>query len=225
MATHLDLQEQEQLDALRAFWKQYGNLITWTLTAVLAGFALWNGWQWYQRDQGAKAGAMFDEVEQAIQKGELDKAQRLFDQLRDRYQRTVFVPQAALSLARLQLDQNKPDAAQASLTWVTQSAAEPEYQTVAHLRLAGLLMDQKKYDDALKQLDAAKSPAFAGLVADRRGDVLQAADRKPEAIAAYQAAWKALPETLEYRRILEAKLTALAAAPVPAEPAASGGKP
>jgi predicted negative regulator of RcsB-dependent stress response len=54
MASALDLQEQEQLDNLKAFWNQYGNLITWTLLtlALLAGFAGWNGWNWYQRDQG-----------------------------------------------------------------------------------------------------------------------------------------------------------------------------
>ena len=45
MATSLDLQEQEQVDALKAFWKQYGNLITWVLTLALAAFAAWNGWQ------------------------------------------------------------------------------------------------------------------------------------------------------------------------------------
>ena len=60
MASPLDLQEQEQVDALKAFWKQYGNLITWTLTLVLAGFAAWNGWNWWQREQGVKAGAFRD---------------------------------------------------------------------------------------------------------------------------------------------------------------------
>ena len=55
MATHLDLEEQEQLDQLKHFWKQYGNLITWVLIAVLAGFAAWNGWNWWQRDQAVKA--------------------------------------------------------------------------------------------------------------------------------------------------------------------------
>ena len=64
MATPLDLQEQEQLDAIKSFWKQYGNLITWTLILVLGAFAAWNGWNWYQRDQGIKAGAMFDELDE-----------------------------------------------------------------------------------------------------------------------------------------------------------------
>ncbi len=221
MATQLDLQEQEQLDALKAFWKQYGNLITWLLTLVLGAFAAWNGWQWYQRDQGVKAGAMYDEVDKAVQQGDADKAGRLFAELRDRYSRTAFVPQAGLAVAKLQLDKAKTDEAKASYAWVAQNAGEEEYQTVAQLRLAGIHLDAKQYDEALKALDAAKAPTFAALVADRRGDVLLAQGKRAEAVAAYQIAWKALSPTLDYRRLVEAKLTSLAAPPQPA----SGAQP
>jgi len=81
------------------------------------------------------------------------------------------------------------------------------------LRLAGLLLQAKDYDAALKQLDAAKAPTFAALVADRRGDVLLAQGKADEARVAYQAAWKAMDEKVEYRRLIDAKLTALGAAP------------
>ena len=222
MATQLDLQEQEQIDALKAFWKQYGNLITWTLTIVLAAFAGWNGWQWYQREQAGKAAVMHDEVEKAVGEGDVDKASRLFGDLRERYAGTVFSAQAALSVARLQAEKGKADDAKATLTWVAGQAGEEEYRTVAQLRLAGLHLDAKQYDEALKALDAAKSPAFEGLVADRRGDVLLAQGKKPEAVTAYQAAYKSLAPTVEYRRLVEAKLTSLAAAP---EKPASGVQP
>jgi predicted negative regulator of RcsB-dependent stress response len=222
MATQLDLQEQEQLDAVKVFWKQYGNLITWTVTLVLAAFAGWNGWQWYQRDQAAKAGAMFDEVDKAIQAADLDKAGRLFAELRDRYGTTAFVPQAALSLARVQIEKGKADDARATLTWVADKAGDPEYQTAALLRLAGIHLDDKKYEEAMKALGEAKAPTFEGLVADRRGDVLLAQGKRAEAVAAYQAAYKALDEKVEYRRLVEAKLTSLAAAP---DKPASGAQP
>ena len=221
MATQLDLQEQEQLDALKAFWKQYGNLITWSLTLVLGAFAAWNGWQWYQRDQGVKAGAMYDEVDKAVQQGDAEKAARLFVDLRERYARTAFVPQAGLAVAKLQLDKAKTDEAKASYTWVAQNAAEEEYQTVAQLRLAGIYLDAQQFDEALKALDAAKAPTFAALAADRRGDVLLAQGKRAEAVTAYQAAWKALSPTLDYRRLVEAKLISLAAPPQPA----SGAQP
>jgi predicted negative regulator of RcsB-dependent stress response len=222
MATQLDLQEQEQLDSLKSFWKQYGNLITWTLIAVLTVFAAWNGWNWYQREQATKAGALYDEVDRAIQAGELDKATRLYADLRERFKATAFVPQAGLALAKLQLDKDKLEEARATLTAVSEQAPEEEYRTVALLRLAGIHLDAKKFDEALKALDAAKAPSFAALIADRRGDVLMAQGKKAEAVTAYQAAYKDMPETVEYRRLVEAKLTALAAAP---EKAASGAKP
>ena len=215
MATQLDLQEQEQIDALKAFWKQYGNLITWTITLVLAAFAAWNGWQWYQRDLSVKASVMHDEVDKAVAAGDVDKAVRVFGDLRERFARTTFAPQAALALAKLQHEKGKVDDARGTLAWVATDAHDEEYRSVALLRLAGLDLDAKKYDEALKSLDAAKSPSFAGLVADRRGDVLLAQGKKAEAVAAYQAAWKALPPTVDYRRLVEAKLTSLGAAPEP----------
>jgi predicted negative regulator of RcsB-dependent stress response len=219
MATQLDLQEQEQLDELKAFWKQYGNLITWLLILVLGAFAAWNGWNLYQRDQSAKAGLLFDELDRAAQANDADRAGKVFADLKDRFPRTAYAEQAGLMAAKLQLDKGQADVARASLAWVADNAAEDEYRTIAHLRLAGLLLDQKQYDEALKQLAAATSREFQPLVDDRRGDVLLAQGRKDEAKAAYQAAYKGLDDKLDYRKIVDAKLTALGAAPV--SPAAS----
>ena len=219
MATQLDLQEQEQLDQLKAFWNRYGNLLTWALVVVLAGFAGWNGWNWYQRDQGLKAGAMFDELERAVQAGDADRSARVFADLKERYGSTVFAAQGGLSAARVQFDKGQLDAAKASLAWVAEHAGEAELQTVARLRLAAVLMDARQYDEALRQLDGARAAGFEALVADRRGDILAAQGQPAAARDAYQAAWKAMDAKVDYRQLIEAKLTALGAAP---EAAASG---
>lgn len=221
MASNLDLQEQEQLDELKAFWKQYGNLITWGLTLVLAGFAALNGWNWWQREQGAKAGAMFDELDRAVQAGNADQAGRVFNDMKERYARATYTAQGGLLAAKLQADKGRADAAQANLGWVAEHASDEEYQALAHLRLAALLLDKKDYDGALKQVDSVKSPEFAALADDRRGDILLAQGKKDEAVKAFQAAWKAMNEQLDYRRVVESKLASLGAAPE-AVPAASG---
>jgi predicted negative regulator of RcsB-dependent stress response len=83
MATNLDLEEQEQLDQLKHFWKKNGNLITWVLIAALAGYAAWNGWNYWQREQSVKAGAMFDELDRAAQAGDADKVTRVFADLKE----------------------------------------------------------------------------------------------------------------------------------------------
>ena len=225
MATQLDLQEQEQLDALKAFWNKQGNLITWVLVLVLAAFAGWNGWQWYQRDQAQKAAAMFDELDRAAAAGDAERAGRVFADLRERYPRTAFAQQGGLLAARVQFEKGQGDAARATLNWVADNAIEDEMRTVARLRLAALQAEAKQHDDALETLAAAPAPGFEALVDDRRGDILLAQGKTAEARAAYQAAYKAMGERADYRRLIEAKLTALGAAPVaPAAAASEAGR-
>lgn len=213
MATHLDLEEQEQLDAVKHFWKRYGNLIVGLLTVLLLCFSAWNGWNWWQRDQAAKAGAMFDELERAAQARDADKAGRIFGDLKDRYGRTSFAQQGGLLSARVQAEAGQTDAAKAALEWVGAHATETEYQTIARLRLAGIFLDAKQYEDALKQIDSATAEGFEALVEDRRGDVLFAQSKTDEAKAAYKKALQAMDPKIEYRRLIEAKLTSMGSPP------------
>jgi predicted negative regulator of RcsB-dependent stress response len=225
MASPLDLQEQEQLDELKSFWKQYGNLITWTLTLALAGFAAWNGWQWWQREQAAKAGALYDELDRLGNAGDAARVAQAFGDLKERFPRTLQAQQGALLAAKVQAEKGQADAALATLSWLADNGEDDELRVVARLRAAGVLMDQKKFDEAAKQLDAAqqgKAREFDALIADRRGDLLAVQGKRAEAIAAYQAAHKTLDEKVEYRNLIDAKLTALGAAPAPA---ASGVQP
>jgi predicted negative regulator of RcsB-dependent stress response len=213
MATHLDLEEQEQLDQLKAFWNQYGNLITWLLVLLLGGYAAWNGWNLYQRDQGAKAGSLFDEIERAAQATDSDRATRIFADMKERYPRTTFTAQAGLVAARVASEKGQYDAAKASLAWVADNAGDSAYKSIARLRLAGLLLDTAKYDEALKQLDGVESPEFLALADDRRGDILLAQGKSAEAQAAYLKAWTAMDPKADYRRLVEAKLNLLGVQP------------
>jgi predicted negative regulator of RcsB-dependent stress response len=222
MATHLDLEEQEQLDQLKAFWKQYGNLITWVLIAVLGAYAAWHGWNLYQRDQGGKAGSLYDEIERAAQDVDSERATRIFADMQSRYPGATFTHQAGLIAARVASEKGQYDAARASLAWVAEHASDAGHRSIARLRLAGLLLDTAKYDEALKQLDAIDSKEFAALAADRRGDVLLAQGKSSEAQAAYLKAWNAMDAKVDYRRLIEAKLNLLGVQP--AMGAASGAE-
>src|SRR5947209_9109847 len=110
MASHLDLEEQEQLDQVKAFWQQYGNLVTWLLVIALGAYAAWNGWNWYQRDQATKAGAMYDELDAAAQVGDADRANRVFADLRGRYPGTAFAEQGGLVAARVLFEKGQAEA-------------------------------------------------------------------------------------------------------------------
>jgi predicted negative regulator of RcsB-dependent stress response len=220
MASHLDLEEQEQLDQLKAFWKSYGNLITWLVTLVLLAFAGWNGWNWWQRDQAGKAAAMFEAIEPAVQAGDAEKVGRVFGDLKERFPRTVYAAQAALLAAKVQLGKEQADAARASLAWAAENAGEAEYRDIARLRLAGLQLDAKQLDEAGKSLDGIKGTDFAALVADRRGDLALLQNKPDAARAEFLKAYAGLDKTLDYRRLVEAKLASLGVEPPDA--AASG---
>lgn len=232
MANNLDLQEQEQLDALKAFWARYGNLITWTLVLVLGGFAAWNGWNWWQREQGAKAGALFEELDRAVATGDLARVAQAQKDLQERFSKTVVAQHGALGASRLQAERGQADAAKASLKWAAENGPDAELRVVARLRLAGSQADAKQFDEALKtlsEIDAGRAASFAALIEDRRGDVLQAQGKKAEAVAAYQRAFAAMGEKVDYRRLVEAKLGALGALPPAAAASAaapaSGARP
>ena len=209
MASHLDLEEQEQLAELKHFWKSYGNLISWVLIVILSAYAAWNGYHYWERTQSAKASALYDEVEKAVAANDVARVERSLADMKDKFGSTHFAHQAGLLAARNLYDQGKADQAKAILSWVADSAPTPALKDVARLRLASLLWEVKALDEALKQLNAPFTPEMAGLASDLRGDVLQAKGQASEAVAAYQQAWKQIPATSDYRRMVQAKLSAL----------------
>lgn len=213
MANNLDLEEQEQLDQIKHFWKQYGNWITWVLIVVLGAYAGWNGFQYWQRNQASQAAAMFDELDRAVKAADAARVERAFGDMKDKFGSTAYAHQAALMVAGYQQGAGKPDAAKAALTWVTEKSSDPGYQASARLRLADLHMQGKALDEALKLLEATFPASFEPMALDRRGDVLMLQGKRSEAIDAYAKAFAKFEERIEYRRLVEVKLNALGVDP------------
>ena len=214
MAQHLDLEEQEQLAELKHFWKQYGNLITWVLILVLGSVAAWNGYQYWQAKQASQASIMFDEVERAVQAGDVVMIDRSVADMKDRFGGTIYAEQAGLLAAKVHYDKGNLDASKAALSWVADKGKDEGYQSIAKLRLAGMLLETKAYDEALKMLAGTFPKDFAALASDRRGDVLLLQGKKAEAKVEYEKAYKGLDERTEYRLLVEVKLNALGVDPV-----------
>ena len=223
MAQQLDLQEQEQIDALKAFWKQYGNLITWTVTLLLAAFAAFQFWQKHERDQADQAGTMYGELQAAAAAGDVKRSALVFGDMKAKAAKATYTQLGALMVAKVQADKGDVVNATANLQWVADHGNE-ENAAVAHLRLAGLLADAKKYDDALKQLALVKPASFTALVSDRRGDIELARGQRDAAVKAYKLAHDDLPDTAQYRMLVDAKLTALGAAPAASGPASGAAQ-
>lgn len=213
MANQLDLEEQEQLDQLKHFWRQYGNRITWALILVLGAFASWNFYQYWQRNQAAQAAAMYDEVERMVRSADNAKIDRAFADMKDRFASTLYAQQAGLLVASQRYSVGQVEPAKAALAWVAEKASDPGYQAIAKLRLASILIEAKAFDEALKQLGGSFPPQFEGLVADRKGDLFLLQGKKKEAIAEYEMAFRKIKDSSEYRRLVEVKLNALGVDP------------
>ena len=225
MAKHLDLEEQEQLAELKHFWRQYGNLITWVLIAVFASIAAWTTYQYWERKQGAQAAVMFEEVERAVQSGDAARMERALTDMKDRFGKSVYSAQAGLLVAKTHYEKGNLPASKLALEAVVKTAPDEAFAAIAKLRLAGLLLESKAFDEALATLSGSFSKDFAALASDRRGDVFLAQGKKPEAKAEYEKAFKALDERAEYRRLVEVKLNSLGVDPSAATAAASSNSP
>ena len=213
MATHLDLEEQEQIDQLKHFWNAWGTPISAVLVVVFGAVAAWNGYQFWQSRQASRAAGLFDAVEVAVQTNDQARAEQAFGDIRDKYAGTVQAAQAGLLLAKVEMDKGNFDAAKNALAWTSKNASDDGYRAIARLRLASVLLEQKSYDEALKLLSEKFPSEMHAVVADRRGDVLELQGKNAEAAAEYSNAYAAFSDSVEYRRLVEVKLNALGVRP------------
>jgi len=208
-----DHEEQEQLATLKAWWNQYGNLITWLLIIGLAAYAGWTGWNYYQRSQTAQAGQLYEELQKAVVANDNGKIQRAASDMTAKFGSTAYAQMAALAAAKAAFDANDLKTAKAQLQWVVDNGKSDEYKAIAKIRLAGILLDEKAYDEGLKLLAGEFPAQFAGPVADRKGDILVAQSKIEDARAAYKTALDKTDEKNPARQLIQLKLDALGGEP------------
>lgn len=204
-----DLEEQEKLEDLKAWWAQYGKYVSAGVTSLAVVVIGVQGWRWYQGTQARDASVLYQAVSQAERANDPAKAKDPATQLEERFGGTAYAPRGALLYAKLLYDAGDKASAKAQLNWVVDHAGEEELRAVARYRLAQVLLDEKQFDEALKMLDGKIDDAFAAVYADLRGDILAAAGKNSDARAAYQSALAKLDARSSYRGYVQAKLDAL----------------
>lgn len=216
-----DLEEQEQLDELKTWWKMHGNLVTAVVTAAALVALAWQGWNWWQRSQSAQASAVYGSLQLAAGQKDSKRAKEAAGELIDKFAGTPYAGFGTLIAAKVLMEGGDPKSAQAQLTWAAANAKDEAVRDLARLRLAAILIDDKAYDQALQQLAGEPRPAYVPRFNEMRGDILVAQGKSAEARAAYKTALDKLEESSHdlseaeaarrepYRDMVQLKLDAL----------------
>jgi predicted negative regulator of RcsB-dependent stress response len=210
MAGPYDFEEQERIAELKGWWEDNRWYVLGAIVAAIVAFAGYRGWDWWSARQAEDAAALFKPVSEAP-KSDAIKLAAAAGPLIERHPGSYFASEAALMIAKAAFDAGDLAEAQKRLAWVLDHGADA-HRGIARLRLAAVYLEEKKYDDALRTLDANQDEAYGALVADQRGDVMLAQGRLDEARAAYKLAIEKAGPSNPVRNIAETKLNALGGA-------------
>ena len=207
-----DLDEQEKLGDLKAWWARFGNYVTAGVTVVALLIAANQGWKYYTGKQAAEAASLYFALSDAATKNEAAKAKDAVAQLVEKFPGTGYASRGALLAAKVAFDAGDLPAAKTQLEWVVANSKELEITSIARLRLAAVLLDQKQYDAAISALDAKHSGSFDGLFLDMKGDVFNLQGKPADAKTAYEAALVKLDPKGSSKQYTQVKLDAVTAA-------------
>ncbi|MCG6874039.1 MAG: tetratricopeptide repeat protein [Betaproteobacteria bacterium] len=209
MSTY-DLEEQEQIAALKAWWKEYGNLVIAVVVGVALAVSGVLGWRSYQASQAGQASTIYSELRKAAGTRDVKKVRDLAGAILEQFPGSAYAPLAAFVSAKAHFESGDLKTARAQLEWVIEQARDPEYQSIARLRLANILIDDKDYGAALKVLEAKPEPSFEARFAETRGDIYAEQGKRSDARAAYKTALeKTRLRDAATRELLQLKLDML----------------
>ena len=204
-----DLEEQERIDALKDWWAKWGIWIYSAIGAFFVGVLAVQGWRYYEKSQGEQAELLFKSVQKTAQEGALAKDGKKLSEaasaIAEKFPNAFYASEAQLMAAKASFDASDFVSAKKHLQWVVDKG--PGVHTnVARVRLASVLLEEKKFDEALKVLDQVKDEGFASMAADLRGDVYASEGRRDEARAAYQMAVEKAGDRSPMKALSQAKL-------------------
>ncbi len=211
-----DLEEQEQLSAIKAWWEKNGNIIGGIVLVLAVAVAGVQGWRWYDNKQAAEAGAIYGALAQAAATKEAGKVAVLADELVKKHAGSTAAALGVMQAAQTAIEAGDTKTARSRYEWLVSSKADSLLIDLARLRLAALQLDAREFDAALATLQAAPEAGFAARYADLRGDILFAQGKKDDARAAYKLALDAAKasntQNPAFRSMLQTKLDALGGA-------------
>ena len=180
------LSEKEQLEQIRAWWKEYG---AYVIGGIVIGAGLIIGYNQYQSSKleaQLEASIAYEELVGFVADGKLEEAEAIADEIATSYAETTYVGQSSLAMARLYMDKNRDQDAADALLSVVEGESDAEIKHLARLRLARIYLYQEKFEDVLALLSGQDNSAFAATYGELMGDAYAALGRVTEAEDAYQ---------------------------------------
>ncbi|MCB1917486.1 MAG: tetratricopeptide repeat protein [Rhodocyclaceae bacterium] len=205
-----DLEEQEQLSQLKAWWEEYGKKLVALGFLVLLAVIGRSVWQNHRDGQASEASALYASVLTA--EGNPQQAREAAGRILQNYDATAYAYLGALAAGKIQAKADDLQNAASQLSWVVSRAPEASVRDIARLRLAALQFDQADHAAALATLAATPVEELAAGFADLRGDILAADGKLDEARTAYRAALESVASgggAARMREIVQVKLDAL----------------
>ena len=202
-----DLEEQEQLDLLKSWWSRHRGSILLIIVAAAIAMSAVVAWRYYQNNQASQAAQLYTQLQAAVASKDLKKVRDIASLLREQYPRVGYAVLAGLIGAQAAFESGEVEHAKSALQWII-DRGESETANVARLRLAAILLHEKKYDDALKLLANAPE-SLVSLYADLKGDILVEQGKLSEARGAYQLALDKSHPRSPLRGLIEIKRDAL----------------
>ena len=209
MANHFDLEEQEQLDQLKHFWKSWGGFISAVVFIFIFSVAAWNMYGYWKNRQAVQASMLLELIKTSIASGDLSRVDQAFSEIKSKSPKTIQAAQAGLLVAKVNYDRGENDAAKSALLSVINNSSDVNQKVVANLRLINILFEEKKYDEAFENLSMSFPGPFDGLGKDRRADLMLMRENNKDAISDYLIAYQKYDDNLGYRKLIEFKLNSL----------------
>jgi predicted negative regulator of RcsB-dependent stress response len=204
-----DLEDQETIDEIKAWWRQYGLWVKIGIAVLLLVAVGTGSWNWWQRSQRTAAGGLYFQLESAFDSRDTVKVRELADQLVADHPRSPYTPRAQMLAARRDFEAGKVEEAEQRLRTVVADASEPMLRDMARLRLSAVLLDERKHEEALKVLDKPEVPQNGRLFEDRRGDILIGLGKPAEARKAWQTAYDGATRDTAFQAWIQLKLDSL----------------
>jgi predicted negative regulator of RcsB-dependent stress response len=202
--------EQEQIEQLKAWIKEYGMTVIAGIVLALVIMGIWRMWDTYTTNKLIHASAVYDEMlndRMQNTKDSLAAAATQADKLISHYKSTPYAQIAALMLARDAVINKKYDDAIKNLDWVVSHSKNKPLVTIAHIRAARIYITQNQPEKAVEILQEISDKSFQGLRDEVLGDAYVQMKKIQDAKQSYQLALKELPaEDTSSRPILEMKL-------------------